>query len=85
MNKYLRNKKPQRKPDHDLHVRLYKDKELTYKGKIEFRLWDKKKLKGKLQKIARKNQISLNKLLIYILDWFIYSYEEGKEFKIDLK
>jgi len=69
MDKYLRNRKPQRKPDHDLSVRL----------------GDKKELKGKLQKIAGKNQISLNKLLIFLIEEFISSYEGGKEFTRKLK
>jgi len=69
MNEYLRNKKPQRKPPHDLIVRL----------------GNKKPLKAKLQKIAGKNQMSVNKLMIKIICWFIDAYESGKDFTIMLK
>ena len=60
---------PQRKPVHDLSVRL----------------GNKKPLKGKLQKIAGKNQISLNKLLIFIIEEWLKSYEGGKKFTRNLK
>ena len=69
MNKYLRNSKPQRKPPHDLSVRL----------------GDKKALKGKLQIIAGKNQISLNKLLIFIIEEWLARYEVGERFNRKLK
>lgn len=69
MNKDLRNSKPQRKPVHDLSVRL----------------GDKKALKAKLQKIAGKNQISLNKLLIFIIEEWLKAYEGGKKFTRNLK
>ena len=62
-------KQPQRKPPHDLSVRL----------------GDKKGLKGKLQKIAGKNNISLNKLLIFIIEEFIREYAIGKKFTRELK
>ncbi len=61
--------KPQRKPAHDLSVRLGKDKQM----------------KTKLQKIAGKNDLSMNKLLIFILAGFLYDYEAGKKFKKELK
>lgn len=69
MDKDPRNSKPQRKPVHDLSVRL----------------GDKKALKGKLQKIAGKNQISLNKLLIFIIEEWLKAYEGGKKFTRNLK
>ena len=62
-------KQPQRKPDHDLSVRL----------------GNKKALKGKLQKIAGKNQISLNKLLIFIIEDWLGRYDTGKKFTRELK
>ena len=63
-------KKPQRKPAHDLSIRL----------------GDKKGLKGKLQKIAGKNDLSLNKLLIFIIEEWLKAYnEEGKIFTRELK
>jgi len=57
------------KPSHDLAVRL----------------GNKKALKDKLRKIAGKNNISLNQLLIFLIEWFISSYEKGEKFKTDLK
>jgi len=69
MDKDLRSSKSQRKPVHDLSVRL----------------GDKKALKGKLQKIAGKNQISLNKLLIFIIEEWLKAYEGGKKFTRNLK
>lgn len=61
--------KPQRKPVHDLSVRL----------------GDKKALKGKLQKIAGKNHLSVNQLLIFIIEEWLRAYEGGKEFTRKLK
>lgn len=61
--------KPQRKPAHDLSIRL----------------GTKKALKGKLQKIAGKNQISLNKLLIFIIEEWLGRYDTGKKFTRELK
>jgi len=61
--------KPQRKPPNDLSIRL----------------GNKKALKEKLKKIAVKNQISVNKLLIFIIEEWIKAYEGGKEFTRNLK
>ncbi|HDY67262.1 MAG TPA: hypothetical protein ENH85_05665 [Candidatus Scalindua sp.] len=61
--------KPQRKPAHDLSVRL----------------GNKKGLKGKLQRIAGKNDLSLNKLLILIIEEFVRAYEKGKKPSRELK
>ena len=63
------NKNPKPKPPHDLSIRL----------------GTKKALKGKLQKIAGKNQISLNRLLIFIIEEFIREYAIGKKFTRELK
>lgn len=61
--------KPQRKPPHDLSIRL----------------GNKRALKGKLQKIAGKNDLSLNKLLILIIEEWITAYEKGKRIDRQLK
>jgi len=61
--------KPQRKPAHDLSVRL----------------GDKKALKAKLQKIAGKNDLSLNKLLILIIEEWLGSYDSSKKLARELK
>ena len=55
--------KPKRKPPHDLSVRL----------------GDKKALKGKLQKIARSKQLSMNRLLISIIEEWLEQDKEGKK------
>jgi len=60
---------PKRKPPNDLSIRL----------------GNKKVLKDKLKKIAVKNQISVNKLLIFIIEEWIKAYEGGKEFTRNLK
>lgn len=64
MNKYLRNQNPHRKPNQDLSVRL----------------GNKKALKSKLQKIAGKNQISLNRLLISIIEEWLEAYDQSKKY-----
>ena len=43
---------------------------------------DKKQLKLKLAKIAAKNDITLNKLMIYIVEWFL---EERKDREFTFK
>jgi len=61
--------KQQRKPPNDLSVRL----------------GDLRPLKDKLKKIAAKNNMSLNKLLIFIIESFFVSYEKGEGFNRKLK
>lgn len=51
-----------KKPTHDLSIRL----------------GNKKALKSKLQKIAEKNQISLNRLLIQVIEEWLVLYQNSK-------
>lgn len=51
---------------------------------ISIRLHEKKKLKDELLKIAKRNKISLNTLMINIIEWWLE--EKGKRnFQIKLK
>ena len=52
---------------------------------LSIRLGNKKALKGKLQKIAGKNQISVNQLLIFIIECWLAQHEGGKVFTRKLK
>jgi hypothetical protein len=61
--------KPQRKPPHDLSIRL----------------GNKKALKAKLQKIAGKNDLSMNQLLIFLIESWLSNYEKGKRVSRELK
>jgi len=45
---------------------------------------DKIQLKSKLAKIAAKNDITLNKLMIYIVEWFLEERKD-REFTIKLR
>ena len=56
-------KQPKRKPPHDLSVRL----------------GDKKALKGKLKKIAHSKQLSMNRLLISIIEEWLEQDKKGKK------
>lgn len=42
---------------------------------LSIRLGNKKALKSKLQKIAGKNQLSMNRLLIFIIEDWIMKYD----------
>jgi len=64
-----REVKMDKKPPHDLIVRL----------------GNKKPLKAKLQKIAGKNHLSMNQLLIFIIEEWLKVYEKGKKFTRELK
>jgi len=45
---------------------------------------DKKKLKPRLIAVAKKNEISLNKLIVSILEWFLEERKD-REFTIKLR
>ena len=52
---------------------------------IGLRLPDNKKyLKKELVKIAKKNNLTLNNLTVYVIEWFLEERKE-KEFAIKLK
>ena len=63
------NNKPQRKPPHDIIIRLGKDKPL----------------KKQLQRIAEKNRISLNRLMVIMIEYFLEKYKEGLKITLGLK
>ena len=51
---------------------------------ICIRLGDKKYIKKELEKIAKKNGITLQQLVIYIMEWFLEE-KKKKTFQIKLK
>ena len=52
---------------------------------ISLRLPDNKKyLKKELVRIAKKNNLTLNDLMVYVLEWFLEEREK-REFTIKLK
>ena len=52
---------------------------------ISLRLPDNKKyLKKELVRIAKKNNLTLNNLMVYVLEWFLEEREK-REFTIKLK
>jgi len=61
--------KPKRKPPHDLSVRLGKDQQL----------------KKELQKIADKNRMSVNRLMVIMIEYFLEKYKEGLKISLGLK
>jgi len=69
MPKDLRNSKPQRKPPHDIVIRLGKDQQL----------------KKELQKIADKNRMSVNRLMVIMIEYFLEKYKEGLKISLGLK
>ncbi len=52
---------------------------------ISLRLPDNKKyLKKELVRIAKKNNLTLNNLMVYVIEWFL-EQREKREFTIKLK
>jgi len=52
---------------------------------IVIRLGEKKHIKDELEKIARKNRITLTKLVITILEDFLEQRKTGKNFHLKLE
>lgn len=52
---------------------------------IYIRLGEKKHIKTELQRIARKNRITVTKLVIDILEEFLQKRKAGENFHIKLK
>ena len=46
---------------------------------------DKKILKAKIKKIAKRNRLDFTKMMIYIMEWFLEEMDRGKEFVIKIK
>ncbi|NIO48998.1 MAG: hypothetical protein GTN73_06135 [Candidatus Aminicenantes bacterium] len=62
-----------------------KMKEKSRPAELYIRLpGEKKGIKRELGKIAAKNDITLNRLIIFIIDWFL-EQRKDKEFVIKLK
>ena len=53
---------------------------------IQIRLSENKKhLKAELQKIAKKNRMSLTQLVTFIIEWWFEERKSGKEFKVPIE
>ena len=46
---------------------------------------DKKILKAKIKKIAKRNRLTLTDMFIYLMEWFLEEHEKGTEFTIKIK
>ena len=46
---------------------------------------DKKHLKQKLLKIAESNHITMNQLVIYVIEWFLEEKKQKRQFVIKIK
>lgn len=46
---------------------------------------DKKHLKRELLKIAERNHITLNQIVIYVIEWFLEEKKQKREFVIKIK
>lgn len=46
---------------------------------------DKKYLKQELVKIAERNHITLNQLVVYIVEWFLDEKKQKRQFVIKIK
>ena len=46
---------------------------------------DKKILKAKIKKIAKRNRLTLTDMFIYLMTWFLEEYESGKQFSIKIE
>ena len=55
------------------------------KHEIQVRLPKGSNYKQELQKIADRNHISMNALMVKIICWFLESIEKGVQFKFTLK
>ena len=58
-----------KKPPHDIVIRLGKDQQL----------------KKELQKIADKNRMSVNRLMVIMIEYFLEKYKEGLKISLGLK
>ena len=53
---------------------------------IVLRLPDEKKiLKQRLKKIAKRNRLNLTELMIYMMEWYLEEHDKGTEFVIKIK
>ncbi len=46
---------------------------------------DKKHLKTKVKKIAKRNRFTLTDMMIYMMEWFLEEHDKGTEFVIKIK
>lgn len=52
---------------------------------IVLRLPDEKKiLKKRIVRIAKKNRLTLTDMMIYMMEWFLQEMESGREFTIKI-
>jgi len=46
---------------------------------------DKKHLKTKVKKIAKKNRMTLTEMMVRIMEWFLEEMDSGKDFTIRIE
>lgn len=46
---------------------------------------DKKPLKKRLVKIAKKNRLTLTDMMIYMMEWFLEEIDSGRDFTIKIQ
>lgn len=64
---------------------MAKQKKQTPKNDIQVRLPVGSDYKDQLLKIAKENHLSMNTLIVKMIEWFLQEREKGKEFAIKLK
>jgi hypothetical protein len=46
---------------------------------------DKKHLKAKIKRIAKKNRMTLTEMMIRMMEWFLEEIESGRDFTIKIQ
>ena len=46
---------------------------------------DKKHLKAKVRRIAKRNRMTMTEMMIRIMEWFLEEIDKGKEFTVTIK